>query len=155
MRPGSWLIRMNPSELQTLSKRLRNRLVLHFNEKRSFKMMKLTLIHLLKKRLHFSPWEMRWNVNECQKSVTASPYLLPCYAPEALVSAPHLFVQLFASEDLIENMSDGDVFAKLSRILETHAFTTDDKAIDRLINDYINDDAATPFPETQDSSFDG
>ena len=52
-------------------------------------------------------------------------------------------------------MSDGDVFAKLSRILETHAFTTDDKAIDRLINDYINDDTTTPFPESQEASFDG
>ena len=37
-------------------------------------------------------------------------------------------------------MSDNAVFSKLSRILETHAFTTDDRAIDKMIHDYLNDD---------------
>lgn len=35
-------------------------------------------------------------------------------------------------------MSSTDVFSKLSRILETHNFTTDDKAIDRIVSEYIN-----------------
>jgi hypothetical protein len=53
-------------------------------------------------------------------------------------------------------MASTDVFSKLSRILETHNITTDDKAIDQLINVYINDsDKANVSSPTQSPRFIG
>ena len=49
-------------------------------------------------------------------------------------------------------MNDNAVFSKLSRILETHAFTTDDKSIDKMIHDYINEDSQSSSPSFKKSS---
>ncbi len=57
-------------------------------------------------------------------------------------------------------MNEDDVFAKLSRILETNTFASDDATIDRLIHAYIQgddgnrrNDSPPPITERLDERF--